>query len=503
MKEKIKNAIIDRKIYIILLIVLVFFGSFVNTNYTTDTYAVIGSSIKKIVNNYLMCGRPFQAVFHIIFSVMHIGIERIYIFSYIAAIIFITLAIYKLYKLFESEVRALKLSTKILMLVISVVTIINPFSIELFFYIEKGLMVASLFFIVKALELFVRFLKQGTYKNGKKEFYFSMINMFIATLLYQGTVGIFLPLATIFIFKYEKNFKSFLIKTFNTIVIYAIPAIIDLGIAKFIFKGNRVSETTNILDAISKCFSGSLEMFNAFEIFPKYFLVIMILAIFTITAKSAIVKCNNLKKSVMQLVKLIYICILTYIIAIAPQLLQSSNAIWFTPRALYSFGSVLGIIGSYYIVNIKNEESNEKGLNYILIITYLILMIVQFKSFNTIILDNYKIALADEQYAKTIQTYIDEYEKEKDIKIKTISIYYDKNKTYTYEEITPIKDMNIKAIATYWSDVNSINYYNYKNYERVEGTDENIKQIFQEKDWNKFDKEQLIFIGDTLHLCVY
>ena len=48
-------------------------------------------------------------------------------------------------------------------------------------------------------------------------------------------------------------------------------------------------------------------------------------------------------------------------------------------------------------------------------------------------------------------------------------------------------------ILKYYSGINLIN--SEKNPE--------IEKEFQNKDWDKFDEKQLIFDGDTMHLCKY
>ena len=63
-------------------------------------------------------------------------------------------------------------------------------------------------------------------------------------------------------------------------------------------------------------------------------------------------------------------------------------------------------------------------------------------------------------------------------------------------------DINCSAFSRYWSDVNIINYYNNRKFKRI-NNDKTIKENFQKCDWNEFNTEQLVFIGNTLHLCIF
>ena len=53
-----------------------------------------------------------------------------------------------------------------------------------------------------------------------------------------------------------------------------------------------------------------------------------------------------------------------------------------------------------------------------------------------------------------------------------------------------------------WSDLSALNYYLGTNYEKVDPV-EKYDIYFSEKNWDHLSQGQLIFDGDTLHLCIY
>ena len=64
------------------------------------------------------------------------------------------------------------------------------------------------------------------------------------------------------------------------------------------------------------------------------------------------------------------------------------------------------------------------------------------------------------------------------------------------------RGFNTRAFVEFWSDVNAVNCYLGRHYERGVAQAE-YNDYFYGKNWDDFSAEQLVFDGDTLHLCVY
>lgn len=65
--------------------------------------------------------------------------------------------------------------------------------------------------------------------------------MLLSNFSYQGVVGIFIAIAIIYILKYSKNIKEFIINNIVVALSYGIPAIIDYVLIKIVCKSSRVS----------------------------------------------------------------------------------------------------------------------------------------------------------------------------------------------------------------------------------------------------------------------
>jgi len=488
----------DKILCIFLLITLVFFGAFIKINYTTDTYAVIEGLHRAIFENFLQSGRFITAIFFAIFVKLHVSIKVAYVVSYIVAIFAITLSIYKTYNLIKNEILSDNEKKNILVILISILLIINPFSIELMIYIEKGIMALSILFSICAVEKFVAYLKEENKKDKIKNIAISALYILLAVSSYQGTVGIFVVFSAIFILKYSKTFCKFVKNTILNLLVYGIPALINLIFTKFIFKGSRVSGERIIPESIKKIIDGSKSMVNAYGILPKYsFLIFIDLAlIFTI-----IIIMNN-KNKILNLLKLIYVILITYFIAIAPQAMQATSSIWMVARSTYTFASIIVLIQILAMLINEKEYKNKVLINLMIVFDF-IFIIVEMVSFNAIEVQNYQISFEDKQIALRLEQKLEEYEKETGIKVNKIAFYEDKSKSWTYRDITKnFGDVNLTAFATDWSDANMINYYTGRNLTKVE-KDEEIEKSYKDKDFITFSDEEILIKGDTVHFCKF
>ena len=65
-------------------------------------------------------------------------------------------------------------------------------------------------------------------------------------------------------------------------------------------------------------------------------------------------------------------------------------------------------------------------------------------------------------------------------------------------------DANIKANSTSWSRNNIILVMTGRNLEEISEQNQEYAESFKKEDWDYFNaKEQLIFDGDTVHICCY
>lgn len=554
MKKKLKI----KKIYFVFLIItLVFFGIFVKMDFATDTYAVLESSRRGILQNFLQSGRLITAFFFSAFVVLKTPISIVYLLTFLAAIFSISFSMYKLYYIIKENI----VDNKYISAILAVSIIINPFSIELFMFIEKGVMTFGVLACVLALEQFVKFVEncrkkesykfeEGKSRNAdsleeinkkiKKEFCLAIFYMSLAVFSYQGVVAIFLALATVFVLKNSKTFVEFLKETIASVMIYLIPAILNFVMVRLIFRGSRVNGERVLAESLKRIINGIANMFVTYSILPREFFIALFYASLIIFAVTIFTN-KNIKHKSLKILELLYLDFITIFATVAPQILQSTNSIWFVSRSTYAFASIIGINSLFILIVVLEERENKtktkleknttelreletnaqelelrkskiepkdnktkyiKNIEIAVEILNLVLIFATWYRFNLIEIAHYNLNYEDKLIAEEIGKEIYNYEQETGIEVKKVAVYKDKNPRYTYPNIFVTGDINISAFGTEWSDVNSINYYNNLKLERIE-QDQEIANKFASEDWESFNKDQLIFEGDTLHLCVF
>lgn len=345
-----------------------------------------------------------------------------------------------------------------------------------------------------AVEQICKFLE-----GNKKGLLLAIIFMIISNCCYQGTVGLFVAILLIYIIKYSKNVKDFLKNNIIVALCYGIPAIINFLILKVILTNSRVSGNIILSESITKIAQGmKLLLFNTYGLLPKYFFVavISILLVF-ISYKSITQKCN-LKEKILFILGGVYITIGSLVVTVAPQILQDTNSIWFVARSSYPMASILGILLLYIFMNFNIKKSEK----YIIIMMSVIFLIIQFISFMRYSIDNYIGNYIDKTITLNINSLIEEYEESTGETIDSISIYRDSAMQYAYPGLKSSGDINIKAYSADWCIPGILKLYTNKDFKVVENR-QDLKEKFSQKNWDYFDKEQVVFEHNIMHICIF
>lgn len=487
--KKLKEMLIDKNFYFCMIIALIFFGIFFKLEYATDTYTVFENSTKATVEHFFTSGRFVTAMCQMIVRGLHFSNILTYLLSFGLAIVSLSVALYKLSYILKEDIKNLWIT-----ILISVLVLINVFSIELFLYIEKGIMLFSVLLNVLAFEKLIEY-----FKGNRKSLIWIFVYMMIANFCYQGTVALFITLSLVYILKYSKNFKSFLKNNMVTAFCYGIPALINYLIVKFVFANNRIAGEFDFALSIQKILEGSKKMLLTYSIIPKYLFLAMIAIVLVVILYHIIKQNNSRKEKGLSVLMVGYIIIGIYMTTIFPQFMQATSSIWFVPRSSYAFGGILGILlvylFMYYRVNVKLEK--------ILIFGLIVFLLVQYINFQTIARDHYIVNYLDEYRANIIKEKIEEYEEKTKVPVTKIAFYQGEDLSWTYPGIKCIGDINIQAIYPDWSRISYLKHYLKRSFETVEESPEIYEEYFAQKEWKYFDDQQLIIKDDTLHMYLY
>ena len=552
-------SILKNKVFILyLFITITFFGMLIKLEYATDTYAVFNFDKEAVYMQYAMSGRFIIGAFLKFFKIINISEKLTYEISYLLAILCAALSQFILYVIirnldvqvteqpYESKGNNFVDSEKDTK---SKLIIINPFSIELFLFIEKGFMWLGILACVLALMNLQKYFENSKSKNlvndnktekikrmlpknigAKRYLFYSLILMFIANCLYQGVVGIFLSVALVFILKYSKNIrkvasphvqvasqpheskklnlvasekssdfsyeiKEFIVNNFIAGSIYAIPALINFLFVKIKFKESRINGRIVILDSVEKIWQNTCNMFKTmYGILPKYTFILLILFTFAVFCS----KIWKEEKKLLPILKFIYIIVGITFIAIAPQILQPTNLIWFAPRSTYSFASMYGILTLYLAMNYEL-----KGISkYAIVILSVMLLTFQAQKFINIEKDRYLLNNNDKKITMQIAKHIKAYEETTGNTVTELSWYEDEKPNYTYNGIFATSDMNVKSYSSDWSTVEILKYFLKRDIKLVK-KDMNLTKEFKSKNWDEFDEMQILFEKNKLNICNY
>lgn len=489
-KSKCQEIICDKNLYIFSIITMIFFGAFCIVQYAPDTYSVFTNGVKHTVLHFFSCGRFVTGVATIFaMKILNLSNEGTYYLSYIFAIVCTIISLYKLNKLIQKEVK-----NDILSIIITTIILINPFSLELYMYIEKGIMVFSVLLCVLAVEQIDRF-----FNGKKKSIIYAVILMFIANCSYQGTVGLFVAISLIYIIKYSKNIKEFIKNNVIVAIVYGIPALLNFIAVRFLFTNARVNGNMVISESITKVLNGTRNMLTeTYGLLPEnLFLIITCIILVAISYKA--IKCKStICQKILKISGAIYIISGTIFATVAPQILQDTNSIWFVARSSYPFASIIGLL-LLYLCSKFDINKIEKIIIITLIISFII---IQFTNFMQFIIDNYIGNYLDKQATIEIKNHIEEYEKNTGNLVDSICIYHDKATKYVYDNVKASGDMNIRAYSADWCIPKILQLYTGKEFKVLEGT-EDLKEKFSQNNWDGFNKEQIIFDNNIMHLCTF
>ena len=491
MKQKLKSIFLDKSLWIFSAITLIFFGIFAQMEFAVDSYATLTFSIKGFITQFASSGRFCLVIVGVILKMLNLKYETIYMISFIGAIVCMIISLYKLYLIIKDDIK-----NDILKILIPTLIVLNAFSLELFLFIEKGIMLFGVMVCIFA----VGEIKKWLESKNKKYLVTTFIFMLLGNFSYQGVVGIFVAIAIIYIIKYSKNIKEFIINNIVVALSYGIPAVIDYLLIKVLYSSSRVNGNIDFARSLKIVMDSTQDMITkTFGMLPEHFLEILIACIIGLTIYQIVIKKNSIKEKIIDILKIAYIVIAVIFASVAPQLMQNTDAIWFVARSTYSYASLFGVLVLYLFMNFNDIKN---WTRYVVFALSIVLLVVQFFKFNSIETERYKVNEMDYEVTRKIVNRIDEYEKSTGNKIKNIALYADKSMSYSYYGIFSTGDTNIKAYAKDWCIVYILKYYAGLDLKAVDKNPE-IDEKFSNEDWSYFEDEQLVFDGDTLHLCKY
>lgn len=489
MKEKKRNLIIY---LILILITIIMCFPYLTEHYSSDDYTIIGYGYYKYgIEKFLNDGRVFSSVITLLAGYWNLPIKVFIQGLFYIGILISCLCVIKIKNIITKIKPEKNLKETVLVLGISYCIIFNFMYLENMYFAEIPIMALGILLFIKSSEKLV-----------ESKYLKSLAYLIIGELCYQGTINFFITFTFLLLIIKNKGINKEVIKK---VIISGLFCLISVGINLiqiklcgriFGFEQSRLGGIQKIPGNITYIMLhiGDL-LTNTCNFFPKYVFLIFLLILYTTTFIYDLVKIKEYSNSF----NLLLISIVAIFSSVAINIVSLSS--FGLGRMVFSIGALIGLIFMYLYCS-TNIFGESKIFKYFLLFVLSIYIVMNFLNYTLQMYCNKMANEMDKEEALQVNEYILEYEKNNNIEVKNIAFTYDKNITWNYNLFFDTSYTS-RALMIWWCNIDALNYYTGRKLETVQ-MDKNIYYAyFKGKDWDKLDKEQFVFKGDTVFYCVY
>ena len=463
-------------------------------SHALDSYCTIYNGYTETADWFLQNGRVFSALLIYFYNLVSLPVDSMNFVTMFFFNLFLTLAILKLYLVFSKN-RENKI-VRVILLVSTFMLFYGPLITEVLLLNEAMIFALGILLaIVSALKLA---------NGGIKNYILSLILMILGVTCYQGIACYFFLILLLILMSLKIDYKEKFVNLFKKIgigiIIYIMSFLTSLGIvqvANYIF-GTEASKfgSFNIISNLVLVFTDLLpsslkSLFGFINVKYYYILVfIMVILIIYLFIKSD----NKVIKGILFVGVLFSLIIMPFV----PNFVMSTDSNYTASRMALT----LGILPSAFTLYVLfNYEINIKW-QYAFGILVLLFTLISVYSIHQNLMINFKRYKQDVSYINSIVQRIGWYEAESDNTVKTIYYAPDTDVSYYYS-FGNANGANIRLLAVNWALDCAFPVYTSNKYEFKPMSDEDYNKYFKGKNYDKFDKRQLVFENDTLYLLLY
>lgn len=504
MKNKInvKEIVEKNKVNIFILLGMIAFTfiicfNFLKPHFSNDAYYIASYGYDYYINHFLASNRIFSALILKIFLILDIPFVKE--LSIMGIILTFVMAI-SWFILYKFVIKLIKKESSIIHNILvgtaSFLVVFNICTAEGLLFIEVGTMPFGILFAILGACILAT--------DKKFKYIISLILVTISGLFYQVTSSIFVLLALVLIaIKNKGNIKLIIKDTIIIGLIYGFAMIVNfIGVKiwdnvldnefssrKFTFPSISV-----IIDTILK-FGENILIYNS-GIGPKYWYFITLIITSIIFIVDIVIK----KKDYFEILEYVTLIVLSILIPIIPILATPVELQYMEPRMAMCFGSIIGIL-VIFLLSVVRVDKNKILLTivgFIAVLNFIGNSIFLVEASTSTLITNQIDKIIAEQIINEIKKYEENTGKE----ITAIGGAFDKNYTMYYSGQPALRCFDVRSLGTGWAVKEVITTYTGKYYENV-NVPEEIQKEFLNKDWNTYDKEQLVFDGNNLYICIF
>ena len=495
-KVREKTLLLLKK-YRIALVYLVmnlcFYGMFIVKHYAPDTYFTEALGWEATADQYWMNGRWLMTLFSKICGAFNLGFTLAQLISWGMGIVSISLASALVYHILEDRIgEGSSRKKKIWTVLIAFMLISNVFMLEYFIFAEyTGIMCLGILFSVLAAGFILKALE---YKSVP----FYLIGILFGILGingHQGNFAILVMIAVLCAKDTLKSLKKFLV---NNLVIgsaYAIPALCSM-IETRIGGANRSAQgAIDIAASFLKSTEGLKKLLVTAASFMPYGSYAFFVAVILVYFFWSVIR----KRSIKSVVYLLYYFVILLLGIYAPLMVTDINYIDVVPRTVYIMGGIIPVVLTAMLLHMDISLEN----SVVLPVFVAAFLFIQYFGAMQLITDHYKTNLLDKYEAQFVGARIWDYEEETGVTVTKMALYWDDNVTGYAPDVHTYGAVNERVMSNEWAAPLAIKVLDGHDLQQTEQSEEVYEKYFKGKDWLHIKDEQLVIIGDTLHMCAY
>lgn len=468
--------------------IIVTYPAFVSSH-ALDSYCTIFNGYKTTGDMFLQNSRFFSAFLMYFYDMVNLPVDSMNFVALFFLNLFLALAIVKLYLIFSKN-KTNKM-TQVILFFSTFLMFYTPLLVDVLILDDAMVYALGILFAILAASF--------AQKGGIKNYLFSLILLFLGISCYQGIicyffVALFLLLLSNGVYDKE-SFVDLLKKVGIGIVIYLIVLFIFDIISAILNNDVFVLGNFDFFDNFKKIFTNFIPNYlsNLFGFIDAKIYYLISLALFGCYIYLFIK--SDKKKINLSLCVILFIFLL--LIPFVPNLFMNSNN-YMSAKMCLTFG----IIPSAFAYLILFNYSVNIKLTYVIGTVIGIWLLLSFYSFNQNLMINFKRFKEDVSYINQINQRIGWYEAENDIDVKKIYYAKDKDVDYYYS-FGYHNSANIRLVAVDRAFQCAFSVYTNNKYELKPMNKTSYIKYFEGKNYNKFNKKQLVFDDDTLYLLLY
>ena len=463
-------------------------------SHALDSYCTIYNGYKETAAWFMQNGRVFSALLMWFYNLIHLPVDSMNFVTLFFLNLFLALTILKLYLfIFKDSDSKLK---QVIGLVGIFMLFYEPLLTEVLVFNEAMVFGLGILFVtLSACRLSL---------GGIKNYIISLIFMILGVACYQGIACYFFLVLLLALMKdnidSKEKFISLLKKLGLGIVIYGLSFLASLGIIKLVFlsgldvasKFGKFNITNNLIKVFTELLPNSLHYLFGFINFKYYYILTVALMIIFLYS---FIKNNH---KIIKLVLLLGILASAILMPFVPNLVMAEAENYTAARMALTLGVLPSVLTLFILLN---YEVNIK-MQYVIGVFILCFMILSAYSIHQNTLINYLRYKSDVRYISSINDRIIWYQNDSGNKIKTIYYAKDTDVSYYYS-FGNANGANIRLLAVDWALDCAFPVYTNKQYKFKPMSKKDYDKYFKGKNYDDFNKKQLVFKGDTLYLLLY